>query len=135
MHRRSHAAIDKIRAASHTTSDAPKNLASAPAVPPCVDCAASTIKKSKHSSTLAAPDAEPGELHIDLKEFVLSRGGYRYCLFAIEVVSRFVFVDFLKNKSEAAASVLRAKAAFNATVATPVDSDGKPLPRPMCQEK
>ena len=110
MHRRSHAAIDKIRAAPHTTSDAPKNLASAPAVPPCVDCAASAIKKTSHSGSLSAPSAEPGTLHIDLKEFVLSKGGYRYALFATEEVTRFVFVDFLKLKSEAPASALRAKA-------------------------
>lgn len=59
MHRRCHAGIDKIRAMPHTT-DAPKNLASAPAVPPCVECAASTIKKATHSGTLAAPAPEPG---------------------------------------------------------------------------
>ena len=35
--------------------------------------------------------------------------------------TRYVFYDYIKNKSEVASSVLRAVAAFNATVGTPVD--------------
>ena len=41
-----------------------------------------------------------------------------------------MFYDFIRNKSEAAAAVVRCIAAFNATVGTAVDSDGRPLPRP-----
>ena len=35
------------------------------------------------AAPLAAPAPEPGVLHIDLKELVLSIGGYRYVVFAI----------------------------------------------------
>ena len=69
-------------------------------------------------------------LHIDLKELVVSVGGYRYVLFAIDEYTRYVFVEFLKAKSEAATATERVKAAFEATVGTPVDEHGRALPRP-----
>ena len=78
IHRRSHLGVDKTRALAHTTSDAPKVLASACAVPNCLSCALARIKRASHSGSLSAPDPEPGVLHYDLKEFVLSREGYRY---------------------------------------------------------
>ena len=69
-------------------------------------------------------------LHIDLKELVLSHGGFRYAVFAIDEHSRYVFVDFIKLKSEVSDSVKRIVAAFNATVGVPVDESGRALPRP-----
>jgi hypothetical protein len=69
-------------------------------------------------------------LHYDLKELVLSIGGYRYVVFAIDEYSRFVFVEFIKLKSDADAAIKRCIAAFNATVGTPIDEAGQPLPRP-----
>jgi hypothetical protein len=69
-------------------------------------------------------------LHYDLKELVLSVGGYRYVVFVIDEFSRFVFIEFIKLKSEADAAVKRCIAAFNATVSTPIDEAGHPLPRP-----
>ena len=133
LHRRAHIGVDKIRHAAHTTADAPKNLASASATTrtsSCTSCAAARIRRAAHPGTLSAPAPEPGVLHYDLKELVLSVGGYRYVLFVIDEFSRFVFIEFLKLKSEADAAVKRCIAAFNATVSTPIDEAGHPLPRP-----
>jgi ribosomal protein L18E len=115
---------------SFTTSDAPKVLASAPAVPDCVSCALARIKKASHSGSLSAPAPEPGVLHFDIKEMIVSMNNYRYIVFLIDEHSRFVFYDFIKLKSEAAAAVLRGVAAFEATVGTQVDDEGRALPRP-----
>ena len=51
-------------------------------------------------------------------------------VFAIDAFSRYVFVDFIKVKSDVQASVDRIIAAFDATVGTPTDSSGRALPRP-----
>ena len=137
MHRRSHLGVDKLRATAHTTTDAPKVLASASAssrTTACASCAAARIRRAAHSGTLSAPAPEPGVLHIDLKELVLSLGGYRYVVFAIDEHSRFVFVEFVKHKSEVVAVAKRIVAAFEATVFTPVDEAGRALPRPRVRE-
>jgi hypothetical protein len=130
LYRRCLLGVDKIRAAPNTTSDAPRILASASAVPPNAAVAAARIRRMPHSTTLTAPAPEPGVLHIDLKELVVSIGGYRYVVFAIDEHSRFVFVDFIKVKSDVANSAKRLIAAFEATVGTPVDEAGRALPRP-----
>ena len=134
LHRRSLLGVDKLRATPHTTSDAPRVLASASAVPPSAAIAAARIRRTPHSTTLSAPSPEPGVLHIDLKELVLSIGGYRYVVFAIDEHSRFVFIDFLKLKSEVASAVKRIIAAFDATVGTPIDEAGHAMPRPRVRE-
>ena len=54
-------------------------------------------------------------LHIDLKELVISIGGFRYVVFAIDEYTRYVFVDFIKVKSDLINSYKRLAAAFNAT--------------------
>ena len=133
LHRRSHGGVNKIRALAHTTSDGPKVLASVPATPDCTSCALARIKKASHSGTLDAPAPEPGELHFDIKEMVLSMGGYRYIVFLIDAHSRFVFYDFIKSKAEASSAVLRGMAAFDATVGTTLDDDGRPHPRPRAR--
>ena len=51
-------------------------------------------------------------------------------MFAIDAHTRYVFVDFLKSKAEVIDATKRVMAKFDAIVGTPVDSDGKPLPRP-----
>ena len=130
LHRRSHAGIDKIRAMAHTTQDAPKNLSSATSVCTCLACATARAKKAPHSGRLHAPAPEPGTLHVDLKEMVLSKEGYRYAVFAIDEHTRYVFVEFIKRKSEVVRAMMLIRAAFNATVATPIDESGNPLPRP-----
>ena len=130
LHRRSLLSVDKLRASPHTTVDAPRVLASASAVPPSVASATARIRKAPHSTTLSAPSPEPGVLHVDLKELVLSIGGYRYVVFAIDEYSRYVFIEFIRLKSDVANAVKRIMAAFNATVGTPIDEQGRALPRP-----
>ena len=134
LHRRCHMGIDKIRAAANTTADGTKNLASATTLCACASCAEARMKKTPHSGTLTAPAPEPGVLHVDLKEMVRSKEGYRWVVFAIDEHTRYVFIEFIKSKSEAADAVLRIIAAFDAIVATPVDADGKALPRPRVRE-
>ena len=129
LHRRSHLGTNKLRLLPHTTSDAPKALASASGVA-CLHCVEAGIKKTPHSGTLAPPAPEPGTLHCDLKELKISYGGYRYILFAIDEFTRYVFVEFLKRKSEAAEAVKRVAATFDAKVGQAIDENGRALPRP-----
>ena len=131
LHRRCHMGINKIRAMPHVSGDAPKILASA--VPnPCVHCAAAQIRKAGHSGTLDAPEPEPGVLHVDLKgPFPLSMTGkYRYVAFYIDEYSRFVFSEFLHDKSEVIEATKRVIAKFNSLVGTPVDEQGVAINRP-----
>ena len=137
LHRRSHLGVDKLRALAHTTVDAPKVLASATATArttSCTSCAAARIRRGAHSGTLSAPAPEPGVLHIDLKELVLSIGGYRYVAFAIDEHARYAFVQFLKHKSEVVEASKRIVAEFEALVGTPIDEEGRALPRPRVRE-
>ena len=134
LHRRCHMGIDKIRAAANTTADGTKNLASATTLCACASCAEARMKKAPHSGTLTAPAPEPGVLHVDLKEMVRSKEGYRWVVFAIDEHTRHVFIEFIKSKTEVADAVLRIIAAFEAIVATPIDADGKALPRPRVRE-
>ena len=131
IHRRCHMGVNKIRALPHVSSDAPKILGSA--IPcTCVHCAASQIRRAGHSGAMNTPDPEPGVLHIDLKgPFPLSvTGKYRYAAFVIDEYSRFVFVEFLHDKSEVIEATKRVIAKFNALVGTPVDDKGVAISRP-----
>ena len=131
LHRRCHMGVNKIRSLPHISGDAPKILSSA--VPcTCVHCAAAQIRRAGHSSTMDAPDPVPGILHIDLKgPFPLSVSGkFRYAAFIIDEYSRFVFVEFLHDKSEVVDATKRVMAKFNALVGTPVDENGVALTRP-----
>ena len=120
LHRRGLIGVDKFRATPHTTADAPRVLASASAVPPPSAAVVSArIRRAPHSSTLSAPAPEPGVLHVDLKELVISIGGFRYVVFAIDEHSRYVFIDFIKHKSDVDGAVKRIIAAFDATVWAP----------------
>ena len=137
LHRRSHRGAGKLRALPHTTTDAPKVLASAPVstASACDDCAQANIKKTSHTGTLSAPAPEPGALHLDLKEMVVSIGsGFRYIVYMTDEHSRYVFYDFIKRKSEVVSAVGRCIAAFEATVGTPTDENGRALPRPRVRE-
>ena len=131
LHRRCHMGINKIRALPHVSGDAPKILGSA--VPcTCVHCAAAQIRRAGHSGAMDTPDPEPGILHIDLKgPFPLSvTGNFRYAAFVIDEYSRFVFVEFLHDKSEVIEATKRVMAKFNALVGTPVDEKGVAISRP-----
>ena len=131
IHRRSMLGTAKIRKLADITSDAPKNVTSSPNVT-SVHSAAARIRKAAHPGKLHASAAEPGDLHIDLKgPFPPSLcGKFQYAVIAIDQHTRYVFVAFIQNKSEAPEAVKKIIAEFNATVGTPTDEDGKPMARP-----
>ena len=79
---------------------------------------------------MGATGSLSGVIHVDMKELVLSIANFRYVVFEIDEYSHYVFVEFIKRKSEADAAVARIVAAFEATVGTPVDEHGRALPRP-----
>jgi hypothetical protein len=131
LHRRCHMGVNKVRALPHVSGDAPKILGSA--IPcTCVHCAAAQIRRAGHSGSMDAPDPEPGILHVDLKgPFPLSvTGKFRYAAFFIDEYSRFVFVEFLHDKSEVIEATKRSMAKFNSLVGTSVDENGIAVPRP-----
>ena len=129
-HRRIHCGVDKQRAIYNTTRNAPKNLtASSPCS--CTHCAAVRIKKASHSSSLDTPPPAPGKLHVDLKgPLQRSVEGFCYAAFFIDENTRNYFVRFLKTKDELGRATLSVMSEFNATVATPLDSNGTPMERP-----
>ena len=130
IHRRSHAGAGKIRALPQVSTNAPTNLASASPCT-CVFCAQSRITEAPHSGVMKPADHEPGVVHTDMKgPFATSKGGFKYAMFFVDEYSRFIFVEFLKAKSDAMAATEHFIAKFNATVGVPVDIEGKPLPRP-----
>ena len=57
-------------------------------------------------------------------------GKFRYAAFFIDEHSRFVFVEFLHDKSEVVEATKRVMAKFNALVGTPVDERGVAISRP-----
>ena len=131
LHRRCHMGVNKVRALPHVSGDAPKILGSA--IPcTCVYCAAAQIRRAGHSGAMDTPDPEPGILHVDLKgPFPLSvTGKFRYAAFFIDEYSRFVFVEFLHDKSEVIEATKRSMAKFNSLVGTSVDENGIASPRP-----
>ena len=97
-----------------------------------VHSAAARIRKAAHPGKLHASVAEPGDLHIDLKgPFPPSLcGKFQYAVIAIDQHTRYVFIAFIRNKSEAPEAVKKIIAEFNAIVGTPTDEDGKPMARP-----
>ena len=127
IHRRSMLGTAKTRKLADVTSDAPKNVTSSPNVT-SVHSAAARIRKAAHPGKLHASAAEPCDLHIDLKgPFPPSLcGKFQYAVIAIDQHTRYVFIAFIRNKSEAPEAVKKIIAEFNATVGTPTDEDGKP---------
>ncbi len=126
--------MGRIRAAPSNTSDAPKNLTSAPNVS-CVHCAAANIRKASHSGALQTPAPVLGKLCFDLKgPMEPSIGGAIYAAFWIDEYSRKVFTDTLKSKSEVLSACKRVIAKFNATVGTALDEHGAPMTRPRVFE-
>ena len=90
------------------------------------------MKRTAHAGHLSAPNPEPGDLHVDLKEMRVAStyGKFRYAAFFIDEYSRYVIVEFLKNKGEVIEATKRAIAKFDALVGVPIGNDGKPLVRP-----
>ena len=130
LHRRCHMGTNKIRSLPQISNDAPKILTSATPCT-CVHCAAAQIKRASHSSTLDTPATEPGDVHVDLKgPFPISAiGKYRYAAIFIDEYTRFVFIEFLHDKSEVIDATRRVMAKFVSLSGTPVDSGGIALNR------
>ena len=129
MHRRSHAGHRKIQAMPHYTRKAPTNLTSFSGCT-CADCACANIKKSSHSGTLRAPAERCGKLHVDLLQMDASIHGYKYAAFFIDEYSRYVFVRFMKQKSEIVDMTKLVIAEFCATVGVPMTPDQITLEKP-----
>ena len=139
MERRLHCPVKKIRELPSTCKDAPPNLAGAAAVA-CPHCAAANITRPSHGGTLTTskpsslpPCLAPGTLHIDLKgPLRRSVDGFFYAMFFVDEYSRFIFVEYLKTKTqeEQIAATTRVLARFNSKVGVPTTDDGKPLPKP-----
>ena len=130
MHRRLHVGIDKLRAIAHTTTDGPRSLASAPHHS-CVHCTKAHIARAPHSSSLRAPTAEPGVLHVDLIDMADGAGKFNYAALFIDEFSRYVFIRFLRRKSDVAQAAKEVIAEFASLVGTRSDGNGTPLPRPQ----
>ena len=121
MHRRSHMSHTKIKTLPHSSSDAPRNLSSLQSNDySCSDCADANIKKPSHSGHLRTPADRPGKLHVDLKQFSRSIQGYFYVAFFIDEHTRYVWVRFLRKKSEIIQATASVITEFNATVGVPI---------------
>ena len=130
MHRRLHLGVNHMRALPTVARDATANLSGASACT-CPHCAVAQAKKPPHSGNLPTPAPTPGKIHMDLKgPFPRSVGGFMYAAFFIDEHTRYIWVEPLKAKSEAASAFRRVVAHFDATVGTPTDDQGKPLERP-----
>ena len=57
-------------------------------------------------------------------------GKFRYAMIFVDEHSRYVFIAFLRDKSEVMEATRLVIAKFNALVGTPVDDNGRPLARP-----
>lgn len=131
MHRRWHVGIDKIRAAAHTSADGIRSLASA-TQPSCSHCAKARITTASHPSTMRSPAAEPGVLHVDLIDMASSpSGGFNYAALFVDEYSRYIFIRFLRRKSDIQRAAKEVIAEFDSKVGFRSDRDGNPLPRPQ----
>ena len=133
MHRRTHLGHVKTRRLPQN-SDAPTNLTNAPPVT-CVHCTAGGMKNESHSGTMEAGESSPGILNFDMKgPFPPSVQGYKYFCVYVDSYTRFIFVQFIKSKSEVVECTKRACAEFAATVGSPVDGDGHVMAKPIVRE-
>ena len=114
LHRRLHISLDRIRRLASCTSDAPRALQKA-SHHHCDDCVTANATRLSHSSDKYSP-SYPGRLiHADIAgPFRCSTGKqFRWLLVLIDDHTRFKFVYFLKNKSEAAKKAAEFVAQFN----------------------
>ena len=114
LHRRLHISLDRIRRLATCTSDAPRALHKA-SHHHCDHCVTANATRLSHSADKYAP-SYPGRLiHADIAgPFRCSTGKqYRWLLVLIDDHTRFKFVYFLKNKSEAAKKAAEFVAQFN----------------------
>ena len=130
MHRRSHMGARKIASFPHMSRGAPKNLCAFQGYS-CLDCATANINKPAHSGSLDTPAARPGKIHVDLKgPFKTSIEGYVHAAIFIDEYTRYVWVIFLKRKSDVVKACELVKANYNATIGVAADASGVTLARP-----
>ena len=71
-----------------------------------------------------------GRFQVDLKGIMIrSIQNYFYAMFFVEEYSRYVYVEFLHNKTERelTEATMRVISRFNKDVGVPLDEDGRPL--------
>ena len=123
IHRRLHIGPRRLRSLPKLTADAPNNLSSVSEIscPACIEANATHLS---HSGRRYQP-SEPGRLiHGDIAgPFTRSVKGNRWALILVDDHSRFKFVYFLKEKSDAPARIRRFIADFNAKLSSD-PSDG-----------
>ena len=114
LHRRLHISLDRIRRLATCTSDAPRALHKA-SHHHCDHCVTANATRLSHSADKYSP-SYPGRLiHADIAgPFRCSTGKqFRWLLVLIDDHTRFKFVYFLKNKSEAPKKAAEFVAQFN----------------------
>ena len=119
LHRRLHISLDRIRRLASCTSDAPRALHKA-SHHHCDHCVTANATRLSHSADKYSP-SYPGRLiHADIAgPFRCSTGKqFRWLLVLIDDHTRFKFVYFLKNKSEAPKKAAEFIAQFNHAAST-----------------
>ena len=115
LHRRLHVGLGLLKRLGGRSSDAPSHLASATEVT-CPHCVAANGHRLAHSSTQYHSSHAGRLVHADIAgPFKRSwLGGFQYALILTDDHTRFKFIYFLKNKSDAPDRVRRFIASFNA---------------------
>ena len=132
IHHRLHLSTNILRRLPSCTADAPAALKHCPVIScdACTEANASHLPHSHssgHSSAKAARSKRPGELvYADIAgPFVDSaHGGYKYALVLVDDFTRYKWVYFLRNKSEAAEYTNTFIASFNALLTKRFGADG-----------
>ena len=115
LHRRLHVGLNLLKRLGGRSSDAPSHLASATEVT-CPHCVAANGHRLAHSSTQYHSSHAGRLVHADIAgPFKRSwLGGFQYALVLTDDHTRFKFIYFLRNKSDAPDRVRRFIASFNA---------------------
>ena len=115
MHRRLHVSLDHLRRLGSVAADVPAHIANATKLT-CAACAEANSTKLSHSGSNYEPTHAGRLIHGDIVgPFHRSwHGGYQYALILVDDHTRFKFVYFLQNRSEAPRKVKTFIAAMNA---------------------
>ena len=115
LHRRLHVSLESIRRLGTRSSDAPEHVASATQIT-CAMCAEANSSRTPHGDSQYAPTHAGRLVHADIVgPFTNSFfGGSKYALLLVDDHTRFKFVYFLKDKSEAPKQAAKFLATLNA---------------------
>ena len=119
LHRRLHISLEHLRRLTTFAADAPASLAKAHHLE-CDACAEANSTRLPHSGASYQPTYAGRLVHADIVgPFKNSTdGGYKWILVLVDDHSRFKFLYFMKQKSEAPKLVRRFIAKFNAMAST-----------------